>query len=847
MKKILFIALVLVATLYNVNIQAQQRGHGTVGVDLPIKPDDPNGPGGPGTPIPDKPDPVKGELPDEFIDGDIKGSGIGGITTPCDHCPDGNNLKDFEFGWSKSIDAALYNQQLAKKAQQKKLDHWYNTQTNIIKGEIQKKLGQSFGNYELAKNALFGFSEQNNIKVNVPLVKTKYRNIISREGDIQHNSLKGFKFLKYRETEIKSGKVNNPKFPFVKVNGTPLKDIKSLSQLRRIWSTQLNHFSDIHTSLFKNKLIQKKLLSIGSNITGIVVEEKRKYYDSFDKWDKLNLMQLLLNYEQLKNSTRPPYAVPSQFYKYAGLDKATQPFIEDYAVKNRERKHSVFSQEYFDLLYHSYSNYDKDIAYDLARDEQDDAIQKELNKLINATTTADFAIRNFLDELGINNSQQRKWILGTRNRAETNKIIKFVNDNRVGGAVPSDVKDFVHNIMNYINDNKSHGTVEQVKHFVNGQLELDNGLKNITWKPSNGILEGNSNLKFTHVYHDLGKLVSYFKMTDGSIIAASSEEQELSDSGNLKDAYPYESTGGEFRFFYIKTANGEPWAEMLFNPSNLGNELEDLFKLAGVELGKSFGRYVLPIEDIKILIDGKDFDGQQVARWKAAGFLLLEVVPGGKLLKPIVKVTRANKVWRIVVQVGDKTYTRIVRELSEHTLKHFEKYAPGTRRLIDDALRKGEFTDDVAREVAEYLEDLATKKGSPYSWAELRKLFKRGNDFNKKAITQEWYKYHEIHLINGKRLDSYDPIAKEIISRKATDLNNIKFTTFEKYLKEFSQKYKVGTKIRSNKYLEDLDGKLLDGTYILEIPDSNQSLSNIQNFIDYAWENYSVKIRFRPE
>lgn len=47
----------------------------------------------------------------------------------------------------------------------------------------------------------------------------------------------------------------------------------------------------------------------------------------------------------------------------------------------------------------------------------------------------------------------------------------------------------------------------------------------------------------------------------------------------------------------------------------------------------------------------------------------------------------------------------------------------------------------------------------------------RGNNFNKTVREADIYDYHEIFLENGKRLDSYDPDAGEIISRKATDLD----------------------------------------------------------------------------
>ena len=65
----------------------------------------------------------------------------------------------------------------------------------------------------------------------------------------------------------------------------------------------------------------------------------------------------------------------------------------------------------------------------------------------------------------------------------------------------------------------------------------------------------------------------------------------------------------------------------------------------------------------------------------------------------------------------------------------------------------------------------------------------RGNNFNKTVREADIYDYHEIFLENGKRLDSYDPDAGEIISRKATDLDKISEETYRRYLSEFSSLY----------------------------------------------------------
>ena len=97
-------------------------------------------------------------------------------------------------------------------------------------------------------------------------------------------------------------------------------------------------------------------------------------------------------------------------------------------------------------------------------------------------------------------------------------------------------------------------------------------------------------------------------------------------------------------------------------------------------------------------------------------------------------------------------------------------------------------------------------------------------------------------------MDSYDLIKKEIVSRKATDLEKIKLETFEGYLKELKSKYPIGEPINAPKYGERLKGKILEGKQILEIPESNRKFSKIQEYIDLAKsDKYKIEIRFRPE
>jgi len=119
---------------------------------------------------------------------------------------------------------------------------------------------------------------------------------------------------------------------------------------------------------------------------------------------------------------------------------------------------------------------------------------------------------------------------------------------------------------------------------------------------------------------------------------------------------------------------------------------------------------------------------------------------------------------------------------------------------------------------------------------------RRGQRFNR--TRRQAYDYNEIYLENGKILNSYVP-GEQIISRKATDFDNISPETFEGYVREIDKKYAPGTRIRSNKYPE-LDGVELSGQKMLEVPDSNLNGNSRQAFEAIA-ELHGVEIKYVPE
>ena len=94
------------------------------------------------------------------------------------------------------------------------------------------------------------------------------------------------------------------------------------------------------------------------------------------------------------------------------------------------------------------------------------------------------------------------------------------------------------------------------------------------------------------------------------------------------------------------------------------------------------------------------------------------------------------------------------------------------------------------------------------------------NRFNKENRPR--YPYNEVELeakeINGKKyvVDSYIP-GEEIVSRKFTQLAEVKEKTALSYLSEFTKKYSSGSEISSGKFNPNaLKGGRLDGELILK-------------------------------
>ncbi|CAL2108676.1 conserved exported hypothetical protein [Tenacibaculum sp. 190524A02b] len=424
MKRILFIALVLVATLYNVNIQAQQRGHGSTGIDIPIKPDDPNGPGGPGTPIPDPiPDPNPDDkVPDEFIGGDVKGGGgLGGIAIPCD-CPEDPNYKDVSFELANDLASLITNEQRAKRAWDARQAKWFQRQKEkVVKPAIEKLYGKQYPSFEAAKNALFINSEKDMFRRHSFEVKRKYNTEKKNLAPKNSTYLKELKALLYRKKEIESGNINNSFYADFKVQGTLIKNIKNLSTINSFRANIFNKFKPNEGRLHFVRDMVKMLYSGMENTSKYKNQlydlKQNLYKQTGDYMNKIDLLQFVYMQEMFKknmlNNPVNSYQNYDGLYSKYGHSIQSPSFVETYALMNRTGGETVFNPNYWVVLMRQGA-----ISEHEAKAAHDRLMNTKLNQMINAGSIGtNSSVDSVIKELNITDPYQREWLNDNPNKA----------------------------------------------------------------------------------------------------------------------------------------------------------------------------------------------------------------------------------------------------------------------------------------------------------------------------------------------------------------------------------------------------------------------------------------------
>jgi len=262
-------------------------------------------------------------------------------------------------------------------------------------------------------------------------------------------------------------------------------------------------------------------------------------------------------------------------------------------------------------------------------------------------------------------------------------------------------------------------------------------------------------------------------------------------------------------------------------------------------------------EGLNLLVEsiGEEIDDIREDVQVREHFAAKTTVSVGSMMMGTGLFVKAGKVQELLDLLTEK----LRKYVDPKTLERLEELKKGNRNKFDE-VEIQKFVDgldeDLLHDILEEATLLGLTKGKPLSFGEIQALWKRGNDFNLSAKADASY-VHEVWLYHPKkvypnghknagspqrfRLDSWDGIEGKIVSRKATNLDEITKETFERYVKEISEKYPVGSKLANPRH-----GDKLTGSYYLEIPESNSSFGKLTEYQELA-SKYNVEIIFRPE
>lgn len=184
-------------------------------------------------------------------------------------------------------------------------------------------------------------------------------------------------------------------------------------------------------------------------------------------------------------------------------------------------------------------------------------------------------------------------------------------------------------------------------------LHIASGASASPWQTTSGTIDGNDNFKYdatrTWTYPD-GQQVTEFRLLNGDRIARGDYAncRYCSESWQRTMYLPIEGLDG----------TGMQWYDIVV-PAAISTSANpfDFVINEFWDGAKWTGRYIVPLEDVIIVLGGQDLDGNEANRYLAGGMLVIGLIPGGKLLKPVAKVVKGTQAWRLVVKAGDKTVT----------------------------------------------------------------------------------------------------------------------------------------------------------------------------------------------
>ncbi|MEE9377503.1 MAG: hypothetical protein V3V33_05660 [Candidatus Lokiarchaeia archaeon] len=316
--------------------------------------------------------------------------------------------------------SAISNHDRVQQAREDGLNAWFYKQYQNFEKEIEKQLKKSYPNFEQARNDFLKRLEKNNVLTSADGVRRKYnRKIRQREG-IKDNSIRDLKLLELRENEIKLGNINTTSYGSFNFNGTPIGNIRSLSQLNALRNQEISTFGrnewTLHDARGVLKFLRWDIYGMDKGnynypILNVLLQLQISHIRSYDSWERLDVIQMYLN--NVRFGT--PLAIhPVEATDFGGLD-----FVENYANRHRRGNTSIFDPDYIDELVYrlasgmSWDEFEQEESYlideaeRIVREKQEDYI----DSLVGSINDVDFKIQSVIETLGYANaSDEADWL-----------------------------------------------------------------------------------------------------------------------------------------------------------------------------------------------------------------------------------------------------------------------------------------------------------------------------------------------------------------------------------------------------------------------------------------------------
>ena len=191
--------------------------------------------------------------------------------------------------------------------------------------------------------------------------------------------------------------------------------------------------------------------------------------------------------------------------------------------------------------------------------------------------------------------------------------------------------------------------------LITTEVIFDSNLNNTEWIDEIGNYLGRPALKyFQKAIYSNGDLA--YNLDAGAVLYVSGSKRMLSGHDDTNSIIATTDENGPF--YYLKIEN--TWYEVSldsFQPGCLSCDLEVFFTQVSIATLKFTGRYIIPVEDVLIIFNGTDFDGNEANRYLSAGMLLISIVPGGKLLKAVKVIPGAEIAWKKIIKWGGSSAT----------------------------------------------------------------------------------------------------------------------------------------------------------------------------------------------